>query len=107
MRILAVAFTMALIAGPVLIAGRVLAQDHIQQYREEDKPKTEAQKADEQRAQRAYQRSLNNVPDQKQADPWGIARTDNAAQAAPKPHAKPAAKMAAPKPAAPTGTATK
>ncbi|MBR0872442.1 hypothetical protein JQ633_18925 [Bradyrhizobium tropiciagri] len=101
MRIIAAAFMMALITGPAL------AQDHIQQYREEDKPKTEAQKAEDRRAERAYQRSLSNVPDQKQTDPWGMARPDNASQAAPKPHAKPAAKMAAPKPAAPAGTATK
>ncbi|MCA6120634.1 hypothetical protein J6500_01760 [Bradyrhizobium sp. WSM 1704] len=101
MRTIIAAVLMALIAGPVL------AQDHIQQYREEDKPKTEAQKAEDKRAERAYQRSLSNVPDQKQTDPWGIARPDNAPQAASRPHAKPAAKMAAPKPAAPAGTATK
>ena len=107
MRIIAVAFTMALIAGPVLIAGRASAQDHIQQYREEDKPKTAAQEADEKQAERAYKRSLSNVPNQKPVDPWGIARSDSPPPAASKPHAKPAAKMAAPKPVAPAGTATK
>ncbi|MEN3351152.1 MAG: hypothetical protein V7632_4787 [Bradyrhizobium sp.] len=107
MRIIAVAFLLSLIAGPVL------AQDHVQQYREEDKEKTQAQKADELRAQRAYQRSLNNVPDQKQADPWGIARPDSAAKNPPKSEAKSevkseaksAAKTAAPKHAKPANAA--
>ncbi|VIO75368.1 hypothetical protein CI1B_58720 [Bradyrhizobium ivorense] len=103
MRIIAVAFLLSLIAGPVL------AQDHIQQYREEEKEKTQAQKAEEQRAQRAYQRSLGNVPDQKQADPWGIARTDSAAKNPPKAEArseaKSAAKTAAPKHAKPANAA--
>jgi hypothetical protein len=102
MRIIAVAFLLSLIAGPVL------AQDHVQQYREEDKEKTQSQKADDQRAQRAYQRSLSNVPDQKPADPWGIARTDSTAKP-PKPDAKAegksAAKTAAPKHAKPANAA--
>ncbi len=86
MRIFVAALLLALIAGPAL------AQQggHVQQYREEDKEKTEAQKADDKRAERAYQRSLGNVPDQKPVDPWGIARDDAKKSAAP---AKPAVKQ--------------
>ncbi|MFT4121543.1 hypothetical protein [Bradyrhizobium sp.] len=85
MRKILVAAMFALIAGPAL------AQDHIQQYGEEAKEKTEAQKADDRRAERAYQRSLNNVPDQKAVDPWGAARGDDAAKKTAAP-AKPAVK---------------
>ena len=62
MRKIAVAVMFALIAGPAL------AQDHVPQYREEPKEKTAVQKADEKRAEGAYQRSLSNVPDQKPVD---------------------------------------
>jgi len=86
------------------IAGPALAQDHVQRYREEIE-KSPADLANEQRAQRAYQRAINSVPDQKPTDPWGIARSDNAPPAAAKTHAKPAAKVAAPKQAKPASAA--
>jgi hypothetical protein len=85
MRKIAVAVMLALIAGPAL------AQDHVQQYGEQPKEKTAAQKADDARAERAYQRSLNNVPDQKPVDPWGTARGDDASKKPAAP-AKPAVK---------------
>jgi|SRR5882757_6261650 len=100
MRKIAAALFMALIAGPAL------AQDHVQKYREEEKEKTQTQKDADKQAERAYQRSLNSVPDQKSNDPWGIARSDSAAPGAPKAAAKPAAKTAAPKQAKPAGAAT-
>lgn len=82
MRKLAAIVFIAMMAGPALAQ----EQQHMQGYREPDKEKTAAQQADEARAQRAYQRALNNVPDQKQADPWGIARSNDAPKAAVKPH---------------------
>jgi uncharacterized protein YdeI (BOF family) len=85
MRKIAVAVMFALIAGPAL------AQDHVPQYGEQPKEKTEAQKADDNRAERAYQRSLSNVPDQKAVDPWGSARGDDASKKSTTP-AKPAVK---------------
>ncbi|MFB9267864.1 hypothetical protein ACFFWD_32845 [Bradyrhizobium erythrophlei] len=91
MRKVAVAFMCAVVAGSTLIARPVLAQDHVKGYREEDKEKTETQKAEDRRAERAYQRSLSNVPDQKPADPWGIARGDDAKKSAAP--AKPAVKQ--------------
>ena len=60
-----------------LIAQTALAEDHVPMYGE-SKDKTEAEKADDIRAERAYQRSLGNVPNQKAVDPWGTARGDEA-----------------------------
>lgn len=86
MRKIAVAIMFALIAGPAM------AQDHVQQYGEQPKEKTATQKADEDRAERAYQRSLNNVPDHKPVDPWGTARGDDASKKSTAP-AKPTVKQ--------------
>lgn len=64
-----------------LIAQSALAQDdHVPMYGEQAKDKTEAQKADDIRAERAYQRSLGSVPNQKALDPWGSARGDEASK---------------------------
>jgi hypothetical protein len=78
------------------------AQDtHIQRYGEKDTEKTPTEKAAEKEAQKAYERSLGNIPAQKSTDPWGIARGDNAApNAAP----KAATKTASPKPKAKNDT---
>jgi len=85
MRKIAIAAMFAVISVPAL------AQDHVQMYGEEPKEKTAAQKADDVRAERAYQRSLNNVPQQKAVDPWGAARGDDASKKSATP-AKPAVK---------------
>jgi uncharacterized protein YdeI (BOF family) len=86
MRKIAVAVMLALIAAPAL------AQDHVQQYGEAPKEKTPSEKADDDRAERAYQRSLNNVPDQKPVDPWGAARGNDVPKKSAAP-AKPAVKQ--------------
>jgi hypothetical protein len=85
-KIAAAAFFLLLIAGPAFAQ----EEPHMQGYREEPKEKTQTQINAEKQAARDYQRSLNNVPNQKQVDPWGIARSDDAKKpAAP---AKPAMK---------------
>ncbi len=77
-----------------------LAQDnHIQRYGEKDKEESATEKAAKKEAERAYQRSLGNIPAQKTTDPWGIARGDES-------QPKPAAKTAPPKPKAKSATAT-
>lgn len=84
--------TVAVVAS---LAGPAWAQNRPAAYGEEDKAKTPAEIAAQKDAERAYQRSLGNIPDQKGAasDPWGTVRSDNAppkaAKAAP---AKPKAK---------------
>ena len=75
----------------VLLAGPAYAQN-VPRYGDPDKDKTPQQKESDKEAERAYQRSLGNIPEQKGSDPWGAVRSDNA----PKPAAKTAAKPEAP-----------
>lgn len=79
-----------------LLTGAALAQKGPARYGEEDKPKTPAEIASEKDAERAYRRSLGNIPEQQKQDPWGTVRSDNAAPkaAAKAPSAKPKAKSA-------------
>ena len=68
-------------------------QKPIQRYGEKDKDKTWGEMEREKEAERAYKRSLGNVPDKGPVDPWGNARSVEA----PKGDAKSAAKAAPPK----------
>jgi hypothetical protein len=54
-------------------------------------PKTQKEIEADKEADRAYKKSLGNIPDQPAADPWGNARSTDA----PKTDAKTAAKTAA------------
>jgi len=94
MRKLAAIFLLTMIAGPAFAQS-----DHVQRYREEVE-KSPADTANEARQQRAYQRALSGVPDQKATDPWGMARP-NDGQTAPK------ANAAKTKQAKPTSAAAK
>lgn len=98
-RILGAVAVIALLAGPASAQGGPAA------YGEPDKEKTPSEIAAEKEAERAYRRSLGNIPEQKSsADPWGSMRSDGAPKAAAKaPPAKPKAKSADTK----TGNATK
>jgi hypothetical protein len=85
------------VAVIALLAGPALAQKGPAKYGEEDKPKTPAEIAAERDAERAYKRSLGNIPEQqKSSDPWGTVRSDSAPPkaAAKAPPAKPKAKSA-------------
>ncbi len=76
MRVLcAAAVVMALLAG-----GPAYAQqdDHVQRYGEKDKEKTREQIQAEKDADRAYKRSLRNIPDKGPVDPWGSVRATDA-----------------------------
>jgi hypothetical protein len=90
--ILGATVVIASLAGPALgQQGRPPA------YGEEDKAKTPSQIAAEKDAERAYKRSLGNIPEQqKSSDPWGTMRSDGAPPkaAAKAPPAKPKAKSA-------------
>ena len=81
-----------------LLAGSAAAQKGPAKYGEEDKPKTPAEIAAERDAEKAYRRSLGNIPEQqKSTDPWGTVRSDSAppkAAANKAPQAKPKAKSA-------------
>ena len=84
MRVVAAAVIVAFLAGPAFAQ----AQKPMQQYGQEDPEKTRQEKQDEKEAEKAYRRSLGNIPAQKPVDPWGNVRSDNA----PKPEAKAPAK---------------
>jgi hypothetical protein len=79
-----------------LLAGSAAAQRGPAKYGEEDKPKTPAEIAADKDAEKAYRRSLGNIPEQQKTDPWGTVRSDSAPpKAAVKaPPAKPKAKSA-------------
>lgn len=83
MRAVLAAVIIASLAAPAFAQ-----QKHMQQYREADPDKTEAQKAADKAAVDAYQRSLSAIPDQGPTDPWGNVRSNNA----PKPAATKTAK---------------
>ena len=88
MKLIGIVAVMALLAGPAWAQSK-----SIQKYGEPDKVKTPTEIAAEKEAERAYQRSLGNIPEQKtSSDPWGTVRSDNAApKAAAKAPAKPKA----------------
>jgi hypothetical protein len=66
-----------------LLAGPAYAQS-VPKYGDTDKVKTPQEIAAEREAERAYKRSLGNIPDKGPSDPWGNVRSDSA----PKPAAK-------------------
>ena len=84
------------VAVIALLAGSAVAQKGPAKYGEEDTPKTATEIAAEKEAERAYRRSLGNIPEQQKTDPWGTVRSDNAPPkaAAKAPQAKPKAKSA-------------
>jgi hypothetical protein len=86
MRILLAAAMIALLAGPAYAQ----TQQPVPKYGEEDKEKTQAEKAAAEKAAKAYERSLGSIPSQGPTDPWGNVRSDGA----PKPAAKTAVKAA-------------
>ena len=78
------------------LAGPAWAQNSVPKYGETGNAKTPSDIAAEKEAERAYRRSLGNIPEQKSSDPWGTVRSDSAPpKAAVKaPPAKPKAKSA-------------
>jgi len=79
MRVLLAAGIVALLAGPAYAQSQPVPR-----YGEAAKPKSPQEIATEKDAERAYQRSLGNIPNQGPADPWGNVRGDSP----PKPAAK-------------------
>jgi hypothetical protein len=91
----------------MLLAGPVYAQGAVQRYGEKDKDKTWADMEREKEAERAYRRSLGNVPDKGPVDPWGNARSVEAPKGEAKAAAKTDAKTAPAKPKTKTGDTAK
>jgi hypothetical protein len=65
----------------VLLAGPAYAQNAVPRYGETDKQKSPQQLEGEREAERAYKRSLGNIPEQKASDPWGAVRSESAPKA--------------------------
>jgi hypothetical protein len=65
-----------------LLAGPALAQTQsIPKYGETPKEKSAQELAAERDAEKAYKRSLGNIPEQKSSDPWGAVRSESAPKA--------------------------
>jgi hypothetical protein len=79
MRVFAAAAVLALLAGPAYAQA-----EHVPKYGEADKEKTPQQIQSEKDAQKAYERSLSNIPDKGTSDPWGGVRSDGPPKAAAK-----------------------
>jgi len=88
-------FVAAAVIASIVGSGPAYAQN-VPKYGEEDKAKSPSQIEAEKEAQRAYEKSLGNIPDKGTTDPWGTVRSDSS----PKPVAK-----AAPVKRAKTGNA--
>ena len=88
MRVFAAAAIIAFLAGPAYAQTKPIPK-----YGDVDKEKTPQQIEGEREAERAYKRSLGNIPDQGPTDPWGTVRSEGApkaaAKAAPSKRAKP------------------
>jgi hypothetical protein len=87
MRVVLAAAMIALLAGPAYAQSQPVPR-----YGETAKAKSPQEIAAEKEAEKAYQRSLGNIPDKGPSDPWGNVRSDSApkpvAKAAPAKHAK-------------------
>ncbi len=79
MKIICAAVVIALLAGPAYAQSQ-----SVPRYGEADKKKTMQQISAEREAERAYKRSLGNIPDQGPTDPWGNVRGDSAPKTAAK-----------------------
>ena len=97
MRVVTVAVILAFLCGPAFAQA---PQQPMPQAGEPDKDLTPGQKETAREAERAYRRSLGNIPEQKANDPWGNVRGDS------KPADKSADKPAAPKKAKTSTTKT-
>ena len=79
MRVFAAAAVIALLAGPAYAQSQ-----SVPKYGEVDKTKSPQEIEAEREAERAYKRSLGNIPDKAATDPWGNVRSDSPPKAAAK-----------------------
>ena len=91
-----------------LLAGPAVAQDKpVPRYGDMGKDKTWGEMEQEKETERAYKRSLGNVPEKGPVDPWGNARNAGEPKAAAKAAAKADAKATTVKPKIKTGETAK
>jgi hypothetical protein len=95
MKVLRATVVIASLAGAGYAQAAHAQDNHIQRYGEPDKEKSQTEIQADKAAERAYNRSLGNIPDAGPADPWGVARGAGAPKTATKDPAKPATNTAA------------
>jgi hypothetical protein len=71
MRVVAVAIALLALSGMAFAQG-------VPKYGEVDKDKSPSDIAAEKAAEKAYRKSLGNIPDKGPSDPWGAVRPDAA-----------------------------
>ena len=79
MKIVCAAVVIALLAGPAYAQSQ-----SVPRYGEVDQKKSPQQIEADREAERAYKRSLGNIPDQGPTDPWGNVRGESAPKTATK-----------------------
>lgn len=90
MRAMLVAVTILALSGTAFAQG-------VPKYGEVDKDKTPSDIAAEKAAEKAYNKSLGNIPDKGPSDPWGVVRgPDTKTTAAKTTAAKPKSKASTP-----------
>jgi hypothetical protein len=77
MRVFRAALVGAFLVGASLAAPAYAQQQHVPKYGEETKDKSPQEIEADKAADRAYKRSLGNIPDQGPTDPWGTVRGNN------------------------------
>jgi hypothetical protein len=78
----------ALLGAQAFASASAFAQEHMQQAGEKDPEKSKQQIEADKEAEKAYKRSLSNIPDHAPSDPWGNVRSENAPKAVAKAPAK-------------------
>jgi hypothetical protein len=79
MRVFAAAVVIAILAGPAFAQSQPVPR-----YGDIDNKKSPQEIEAERESERAYKKSLGNIPDQGPTDPWGSVRSDSAPKAASK-----------------------
>jgi hypothetical protein len=79
MRVFFAAAVVALLAGPAYAQSQ-----SVPKYGDPEKAKTPQEIQAEREAEKAYQRSLGNIPDKGSTDPWGGVRSESTPKTAPK-----------------------
>jgi hypothetical protein len=77
MRVFRAALVGVFLAGAFLAAPAYAQQQQLPKYGEEAKDKSPQEIEADKAADRAYKRSLGNIPDQGPTDPWGTVRGNN------------------------------
>jgi hypothetical protein len=98
MRVFGAAAVIALLAGPAFAQSQ-----SVPRYGDINKSKTPQEIEQEHEADKAYEKSLGNIPDKGPTDPWGNVRSDSPPKTTTKPTAAKAV-ATKPAPAKPTKT---